>query len=165
MPYQVVWGNCNVFTVEGDRQTLRRGEFLPGELDAQQVSQLATIGAIQYVDTALAPLPTIISSLANAPLPTSEPVSEQPQVEPAEDVVDVVVAPVSAGTETVVLGASGDTEPVEEPAPAAAAEAKPEPPKEYENKPAWVDYAVSQGLSKDEANAMSKQDLVDKFGA
>lgn len=29
----------------------------------------------------------------------------------------------------------------------------------------WVDYAVSQGMDRDEAEAMTKQDLIDEYGA
>lgn len=50
MSYQVVWPRCNVFDSKGQPTTLGRGDFLPDGLDEVQVSQLATIGAVQFVD-------------------------------------------------------------------------------------------------------------------
>ncbi len=59
-----------------------------------------------------------------------------------------------------------------EAAPSGAAEAappEPEPetssaPKHYDAKGEWVDYAVSQGADRDEAESLTKQDLIEMYG-
>ena len=57
--------------------------------------------------------------------------------------------------------------PVEEPAsqsgPPDAVEAVPEP-KPSDPKQAWVDYAMGQGATEDEANSMTKADLMSRYG-
>lgn len=40
-----------------------------------------------------------------------------------------------------------------------------EVPAKSANKPEWVAYAVTQGLSEDEANALTKEQLVERYGA
>lgn len=37
-------------------------------------------------------------------------------------------------------------------------------PKKNDNKAAWVDFAVSQGADRDEADSATKNDLIDKYG-
>ena len=37
-------------------------------------------------------------------------------------------------------------------------------PNKSDNKPEWVAYAVSQGMSEDEAEDLTKEDLVERFG-
>lgn len=58
-------------------------------------------------------------------------------------------------------------------APEPAPEPEPEPVQEPEgsgrpavadNKATWVDWAVSQGLDRDEAEAATKADLIDRYG-
>lgn len=38
------------------------------------------------------------------------------------------------------------------------------PPKPAAAKPEWVGYAVTQGMSLDDADAMTKNDLIERFG-
>ena len=40
----------------------------------------------------------------------------------------------------------------------------PEPPRPSDPKQDWVDYAAGQGLPRDKAEAMSKADLMSRFG-
>jgi hypothetical protein len=163
MPYQVVWNALNAY-VDDERQTLTRGDFLPEELDEVQVSQLATIGAVQFVDTSLAPATTLLASVANAPIaPVSTPESpfpETPPQEKQEEVVDVVVVQPDG---SAAFNLEGDPAPGQY-TPQEANESDPAAPPKSAPKAEWVDYATKQGLSKDEAESMSKADLVDKYG-
>lgn len=40
----------------------------------------------------------------------------------------------------------------------------PEPPNQSDNKAAWIDHAISQGLSRDEAEDLTKAELIEEFG-
>jgi len=40
----------------------------------------------------------------------------------------------------------------------------PEPPRPSDPKPDWVDYAADRGLARDKAEAMSKADLMSRYG-
>lgn len=54
-----------------------------------------------------------------------------------------------------------------EPEPVAAQpepEAEAEPPKHYAAKSDWVDYAVSQGADRDEAESSTKDELIELYG-
>ena len=48
--------------------------------------------------------------------------------------------------------------------PEPAEEAVPEPPRPSDPKPDWVDYAADRGLARDKAEAMSKADLMSRYG-
>lgn len=66
------------------------------------------------------------------------------------------------------LGLIGDEEPTrpDESAPAdsdPSADSDPERPAQNATKPAWVDYAVARGMDRDEAEKMTKDQLVAKF--
>lgn len=164
MPYQVVWNALNVFA-DDERQTLSRGEFLPEEIDEVQVSQLATIGAVQYVDTAIAPVTTLLASLANAPIaapPQGEsPFPEAPPQAQQEEVVDVVVVQPDG---SAAFNLEGEPAPGQY-SPQEANDSDPAAPPKSAPKAEWVEYATKQGLSQEEAESMSKADLVDRFGS
>lgn len=83
------------------------------------------------------------------------PVPEQRKVETPEDTLTVA-------TET--RAPESPAEPVSEPAAAEDAPAAA-PPAVNDPKAAWVDHAVTQGTSRDEAEAMSKSALIRQFGA
>ena len=52
-----------------------------------------------------------------------------------------------------------------EPEKASAPEPEPaEPPRPSDPKPDWVDYAADRGLARDKAEAMSKADLMSRYG-
>lgn len=46
---------------------------------------------------------------------------------------------------------------------AAAPPAAPEAPKPYASKPEWVAYAVTRGVPQDEAESLSKNDLIKRL--
>lgn len=43
-------------------------------------------------------------------------------------------------------------------------EAESEAPKDYATKGEWVDYAVTQGADRSEAESLTKQELIDLYG-
>lgn len=51
-----------------------------------------------------------------------------------------------------------------EPTVEPSAEPTVEAPKPYASKSDWVDYAISKGLGEDEANSLSKSDLIELYG-
>lgn len=54
-----------------------------------------------------------------------------------------------------------DPEPEAEPEPEPETEPQEGPPAQSAPKDTWVDWAVSEGFDRDEAEAMTKQDLID----
>jgi hypothetical protein len=146
MPYQVFWNNCNVFDSSGEATLLHRGDFVPAELDAVQVSNLATIGAVRFVDTALPTVADLAVVAAAAALATD---AEDPgEVE----VVDTVVGTVGPGT-TVLEGP--------DPSEDTGADSRPN---KSDSKAEWVEYAVSQGADRSEAEGTTKDDLIATYG-
>jgi hypothetical protein len=145
MPYQVVWPKCNVFSLEGERETLQRGQLLPGELDAIQVENLATIGAVSYVEFAVAPVENVL-------VPDLDPTALA--VEPAG--FDVIEQPGPANPVTFGLL---ESEGFADLATAAVAEK----PDSGAPKAEWVKYAQSQGVT--DADTMTKAELVQHFGS
>jgi hypothetical protein len=145
MPYQVVWPKCNVFSLDGERETLQRGQLLPGELDAIQVENLATIGAVSYVEFAVAPVENVL-------VPDLEPTA--PVVEPAG--FDVIDQPGPADPVTFgLLESEGFAD--------LAAASAAEKPDASAGKAAWVEYALTQGVT--DAESMTKAELVRHFGS
>lgn len=63
-----------------------------------------------------------------------------------------------AETDAKTEDGSSDQNPAETPAESTSAK-----PKESDAKPAWVDYAVSRGMDADEANAYTKNDLIEHY--
>lgn len=53
----------------------------------------------------------------------------------------------------------------QERSPASAGRGAPQPPDETALKAGWVDYAVSQGMARETAEAMTKAELKERFGA
>ena len=149
MPYQVVWTKCNVFFSDSESQTLERGAYLPGGLDDIQVSQLATVGAVQFVDGSLSPVSA--ASIANAPLATGEPVDTGDLPLQATVVQDQVAVEEVESDSALAFDA-----PTEE---------KASPPAQSAAKAEWVEFAVSQGLSEDEAQGLSKAELTARYGS
>lgn len=47
---------------------------------------------------------------------------------------------------------------------ASGGDGAPEKPKQVAPKADWVDYAVSEGLDRDEAEAMTKAELIEQYG-
>lgn len=57
----------------------------------------------------------------------------------------------------------GPRTPADDETPPEAAAANGEAPARNASKDTWVEYAVSQGASRDEAEAMKRDELVDKY--
>ena len=51
-----------------------------------------------------------------------------------------------------------------EPEPQPESESEPEAPKDYATKGEWVDYAITQGAERGEAESLTKQELIDLYG-
>lgn len=144
MPYQVFWQKLNVFDGGGNVTLLDRGDFLPDELDAIQVSNLATIGAVQFVDVALTPAAVVVDT---PPIVNAEGVV--PEAPGGEDeVVDTVIGTVGEGA--VLDGPDPDS---------AATK-----PHKSDSKAEWVEWATGQGMSEEDASASTKDELIAKFG-
>lgn len=78
--------------------------------------------------------------------------------EPPARLAELITNPAAWGDGTEV------PETAPEPAPTPAAPAQDGPPARNDPKDDWIAYAVTQGLSHDEADGMTKADLVDRFG-
>jgi len=90
-------------------------------------------------------LTAVPESAAEEPAAEPEPAPE-PAAEP-----DVAAAPEAAAADAAA--ASGEAE-----------AGPPSPPAPHDNKAKWIDYAVSQGEDPDTAPAMTKADLMSKYG-
>lgn len=170
MPYQVVWARLNAFDTEGVPHVVERGDFVPPSIDTTQLAQLATIGAIQFVDTSLPPLPTLAVAAQSAPLfvPEGIYVPDEPGL-PVELVsLDPVVLPaetphpVNPEAEPMETGEVGTAEPLTEAEVEQGDE--PQPPAKSAPKEDWVDFAVAQGMPDGEAASRTKAELQEQFG-
>ena len=98
-------------------------------------------------ETGISPV-TEVSPLAETSLTSAGTVSE-PEPEPAPE-PEPVPEP------------EPESEPV--PVPEPEPEPVPEPPHPHDAKARWIEYAVSQGENEDTATAMTKVDLMSKYG-
>jgi hypothetical protein len=162
MPYQAAWARLNVFDDKGNASVVSRGDYIPADLDPVQVSQLATVGAIRFVDTQLPVLENIPAMMVSAPFE-----SESEPDDPDQEVVGFVDtsqgvpsgSPVSGEdpNTTPLLGLRGTDGPEDD-------ESGDKVPAKYASKPEWEAYAVSKGASPEEAEASTKNDLIAKYG-
>ncbi len=106
------------------------------------------------------------------PEPAPEPEPEPVQAEvleineaghPTGNLVQAVPARAEAVADEPGQPADEPGQPADEPGQPAE-EAVPEPPRPSDPKQAWIDYAVTQGMDEDKAAAMSKADLMSRFG-
>lgn len=74
---------------------------------------------------------------------------------------------------SVRTAAAPKASPEPDPVPKADQESTPPPtppaesterPKDYDNKPEWVEYAVSKGAGRDEAEGLTKPELIELYG-
>jgi hypothetical protein len=87
--------------------------------------------------------------------------SPAPPVSPPEP---VKAGPAGLPGHPAVASMAGYTLPEPDPEPEPDQEPEPEengPPPQNATKDAWVDWAISEGFDRDEAEAMTKQDLID----
>lgn len=54
--------------------------------------------------------------------------------------------------------------PEPEPDPAEVESVDVQPPKQYDAKPEWVEFAVSNGLDREEAESLTKAELIELYG-
>jgi hypothetical protein len=174
--YQVVWKDCNVFNADGKATTLGRGDYVPEWVDEVQKSQLATFGAVRFVDVGLTPLEDIPAMMVAAPFATdSDP--DDPDQDPVGFVDTSKGVPSGSplsgqdpNTEPLVVsGGDGPDNPDDPADPKAdqkpdAAEAEDNAPSKYATKPEWEDYAVQNGMSREDAENATKAELIAKFG-
>jgi hypothetical protein len=73
-------------------------------------------------------------------------------------------APVSLPSETAAGPVLPEPSPEDASPGPAAPGGDPEPPKPSDPKQDWMDYAVTQGMTEDEAGAQTKADLMSRFG-
>lgn len=165
MPYQVAWARCNVFTDAGEPTLLSRGEYVPDDIDHVQVSQLATIGAVRFVDLAVPVLAEVAALTVTAPVASDFEFEGDPDAPPV-GFVDTSLgvpsgSPLSApGPDDVPLLPRGPEAGPEAP---TGEDAKGAPAKSA-TKPEWEEYAVAQGMPREEAEAATKAELIAKFG-
>lgn len=166
MSYQVVWSRCNVFDAKGGVSTLSRGDFVPDEIDDVQKSQLATIGATRFVDSELPALAEVAAMVASAPIATE---AEDPNTD-AEPIGFVDTSegvpsgsPLSPVPPTGVINPAVPGSGVVE--PEGNSDEADKPPAKSASKPEWEDFAVSQGMPRNEAESTKKDDLIAQFGS
>lgn len=151
MPDQVQWAHVNLTYTDDDgkvigNEILTRGALVPDEgLNLTTRENLRVVGAIRLVDYTMPAAVTDARAVANAPLPAPEETRE-PEPVPPPDLVGV-----------------GGQSPAKLP-PAKVSSDEDAPPPVNAAKADWVDYAVTHGMSQEEAEGTSKEQLVGRFG-
>jgi hypothetical protein len=92
---------------------------------------------------------------AAAPVPGTQ---QLPGVPPPE------VSPVTEVSPVAEVPGETAPEPGPEPVPEPEPEPEPEPPAPHDVKQRWIDYAVLRGANPEAAAAMTKADLMSKYG-
>lgn len=130
-----------------------QGAPVPESADEANVKRLLDKGML--IDAA-DPVADIVAVPAGTPMP-----GEPPNV-PVEEVPSTSLDQrLDRARESLKAGrAKADTKPADTPATPAVAD----PPATNETKPVWVDYAVACGENRATAEAMSKEQLVGRFG-
>ncbi len=97
--------------------------------------------------------------------PPPPPPSSAPKADWVDHAVDLGVPPdeAAAMTKAELIGEAQVPEPVFAPGGPIPGDG-PEPPKPADPKQAWMDYAVTQGMTEDQAGMMTKADLMSRFG-
>jgi hypothetical protein len=144
---QVVWQSVNV-AVRGRLRTFKRGELLPPPADDKEANLRALArlgGALKVVEVVrVAPDPATRTSPAQAAAMAGIPASPSPGTTPGPAPAAEAAAP-AAGESTappVVLGP---------------------PPPAHGSKRDWVDYAVTQGMDRAEAEGMGRDQLAQHY--
>lgn len=142
MSFQVVWEKV-ALTREGEPEDtiLKRGQTLPDWVSEFMLGVLTSTGAVRAVDDG--PIPAYAAPTAReSELPPSVPTGPMPK-----DAGAVRDPEPDRGSDQ---GGDGDDD-VEAPATSA-------------HKATWVNYAVSKGMSRNEADGLSKEALINRFG-
>lgn len=142
MGHQVVWEKVALTPGDSDEDVIyNRGDMLPDWVSPFMLGVLTSTGAVRVVDDG--PVPAYEAPTAAArDLPPSYPTGPMPK---------------DAGTlrepEEGSQGQEGSEEPEENQPPATSA-----------NKATWVEYATSKGMSRTQAEGLSKEALINRFG-
>lgn len=159
--YQIVGDCAHVTTMTAGgraRVLLYKPAMVPGDVPAAEIKHLLSVGLIEEVGK-VAEQPR-----SDEPEPATAKVVDPDQ--PAHVVSEVVTGggdPVDgedADGDSGSDGADGDTNDGDD-AVGAEPPADGSAPPQNASKAAWVEYAVSQGMDRDEANKASKKDLID----
>lgn len=133
-----------------------QGATVPSEADPDDVKRLVDKGYLVREGTFEADVFAVPAGTPIPGEPPNVPVTEAPENLPFEERVER--AKKAAGR--AARSDAGDAKP----GASERAEAKPEPPAAGEPKAAWVDHAVKCGEDRATAEAMSKEQLVGKYG-
>lgn len=148
MGYQVAWEKVAVHKDDGTDNILNRGQYLPENVDDFTLGVLTSVGAVTFRDDSAVEL-----VVAQTFPPEGQP-SAPPHLPAREAGVEPDPDP-GLGFDTMTPTQTGD--------PAASTD--PEgPPARQAPKGDWVDYAVSRGLGRTEAERLSKDALVNRYG-
>jgi len=131
--------------------------FTAFEVEDWEGEHMIKGGMARLADPPAAPAP--------APEPEPVPVPEPPmprRVQTEPDLVAPAPEPVKSAVATRTA-TPPEPEPAPEPFTPLVPSAGP-PPAPSDPKQAWVDYAVTQGMSGDDASRMTKADLQSRFG-
>ena len=143
MGHQVVWEKVALTPGDSDEDVIyKRGDMLPDWVSPFMLGVLSSTGAVRVVDDGQ-PVPAYEAPTAReSELPPSFPTGPMPK---------------DAGAlrepEEGSQGREGEEEPEDNGPPATSA-----------NKATWVDYATSKGMSRNQAEGLSKEALINRFG-
>lgn len=132
----------------------RRGDVL--DVPAEHVERLLRIGAIEPVDGSVAPNPAASQQVTGSGSTPAE-VGDDPG--PAGDSADETPADPVVDDEPADELDEPDDVPADEPE-AVPAEGEAKRPPQVADKSVWVAYAVRRGMTEDEAEAMTKRELI-----
>jgi hypothetical protein len=169
---QVVWANANV-TVGGETQGFARGELLPEAGTAEELAERSLLrigGALRAVEVVYTP--DELAEQARLRGETTATREAALDTDPAVPSGQQMPGGVPAGRPTlvepsgspVVIGDEGLREEHAAQARVAEESRARQGPKPNAPKPVWVDYAVKQGQDRTEAEAMTRDQLVEKHG-
>lgn len=145
------------------RQWPPAGEMI--DVPAWEAEHAVNAGWAYYAEEPTAPEPPSVPQPVKAPARPAdkapEPVKQEKHPDPAEKSQDRAAQnpPDKSGEPDAGKDAGRDAG---KDTPVKASE--PEPPRPSDPKQDWVDYAAGRGMSEDKAQAMSKADLMSRYG-
>jgi hypothetical protein len=170
---QAVWASVNVPHPEKGSVNYKRGELLPdpaSEEEAAARSLLRLGGALRTVEVVYTPEELADQATARAELAAAASAAQDPGADPAEHPPTLTAthgSPVVIGPPDDAGGKDEDDTPPSAAAagvpPDGAEDAGPAP---HTNaaKAQWVDYAERRGMPRDQAEGMTRDQLVMQFG-
>lgn len=145
MGFQVVWEKVALTPDDmPDDVIVHRGEMLPDWVSPFMLGVLTSTGAVRVVDDAPITHAYAAPAAAESQLPPSYPTGPMPE---------------DAGA------VRSPEEPSQGQGEAKSSEETPDqPPATSANKATWVQFAVSKGMNRSQAEALSKEALINRFG-